>query len=246
MPEITARQICETALRLNGLAAAEQSIPADMAQSALDALNTMLDAWAVERLLTYTRPKHTLPLVPGLGTYTWGEASATLPVPDIPGPPPVRLELCLLTLPGSPEQEWPLDILDQTRYEAGVWDKTFMSAYPELVYLEASQPYAQLHVWPVPTTASLLQLFPWQASSPYAHWDHALPWPNGYARAFQYNLAVDLAPQYEREPSPTVARIAEESKRALSPVNAEVGSLALFPGRGVRVSHLTRFYGGRA
>ena len=41
----------------------------------------------------------------------------------------------------------------------------------------------------------------------------------------QFNLAVDLAPQYGIEPSSTILRIAEESKRLLGNVNAEVGSL---------------------
>jgi hypothetical protein len=93
------------------------------------------------------------------------------------------------------------------------------------VYLEMSQPTAVLHVWCVPTLPYTLQLFPWSARQPYTHWDHVLPWPEGYARAMQYALAVDLAPQYEREPSATVLRIAEESTRAIGNVNAIVGRL---------------------
>ena len=229
MPEITARQVCETALRLLGVSAAETPIEADMAASALDALNALLDAWSVERLLTYTRPKISLTLVPGRATYTWGVQA---PPADIPQEPPVRLELCLLTVEATPPGlEWEIPILDQSEYEAGIWMKHLTSSYPTAVYLEASEPVAVLHVWPLPDLPYTLQLLPWTAHSPYEHWDHALSWPSGYLRAFQYGLACDLGPQYGIEPTATLLRIAEEAKRALYVPNTEVGRLSLTPGR---------------
>ena len=51
-----------------------------------------------------------------------------------------------------------------------------------------------------------------------------------------YNLAVELGPQYGIEPSATVLRIADESKRALYPVNMEMGRLSINPRRRVGVS----------
>jgi hypothetical protein len=106
------------------------------------------------------------------------------------------------------------------------------------VYLEDTQPYNVLHVYPVSTGGHTLVLLPWQAHSPYASWDSVLEWPNGYARAFQANLALELAPQYGVEPSPTLMRMADESKRALYPVNLEMGHLRLNPRRPVGVSGL--------
>ena len=229
MPELSARQLGTTALEIIGVAAAEQPLSADMAQRVLQTLNTMIDAWATERLLTYTRPKRSLALVVGHQDYTWG---VTTPPADIPGPPPVRVELAtLLVDPTPPGLEWPVEVLDQTQYEAGVWQKTLQSSYVEMVYLEPSQPVAVLHCWPVPTLPSTLYLFPWQASSPYAHWDDVLPWPNGYGEAFEWNLAVRLAPRYGVQVSPDIRQFAEESKRALYVPNVEVGRLSLTPGR---------------
>ena len=237
MPALAARQIITTALRLLGVAAHEQPISADMAEAGLDALNTMLDSWSTEQLLTYTRPKIALTLVPSRATYTWGIAT---PACDIPREPPVRLELALLTVDDtSPGLEWPLTILTQTEYESGVYTKALESSYPTSVYLEQSQPVAILHIWPVPTLPYTLQLLPWQAHSPYASYDAVLDWPQGYQRAFQFNLAMELAPQYGVEPSPVIMRIAEESKRALYPINTEVGRLSLRPGRPVGTGGLS-------
>ena len=178
-------------------------ISADMAESALDALNTMLDSWSLERLLTWTRPRYTLPLVAGQGTYTWGLVAGEATPADIPHTAPVRLEICLLNIGGSPEQEWPMQILTQDEWETQVWFKDLASSYVEAVYLEDTQPYNVLHVYPVPSQVFTLVLLPWQAHSPYASWDAVLEWPNGYQRALQFNLALELGPQYGVEPSPT-------------------------------------------
>lgn len=246
MPLIYARQPCTTALRLLGVSSAEEPIYPDMAQAALEALNSLLDAWSTENLLAWTRPKIPLPLIPGQQVYTWGE---TVPPCDIAGVPPVRLDLCLLAIGGAPVQDWPITILDQTQYETSVWLKTMPSSYVEYVYLEDTQPVKRLHVWPVPTDpTTTLQLVPWPAQPQYTHWDAGLDWPNGYLRMFSYNLAVELAPQYLAEASPTVQRIAEESKRSLFPVNARVGRLSLVSGRGRGGSGLgypRDFYTGR-
>lgn len=229
MPDLSARQIGTTALLLLGVASAEQPISAFMAQNALEMLNAMLDAWSVERLLTWTRPKVPLVLVPGRATYTWGVST---PPADIPREPPVRLELALLTVEDTtPGLEWEVVILDQAEYEAGVTMKGMTSSYPTALFLEPTRPVAQLHVWPVPDHPYTLQLLPWSAHAPYAAWDDVISWPNGYARAFQFNLALELAPQYGVEPSPLVLRTAEESKRALYVPNVEVGRLSLMPGR---------------
>ena len=231
MPALAARDLCTTALRLIGVSAAEQPLSADMAMSALDALNTMLDSWSTERLLTYTRPRLSLTLVPGRGTYTWGVST---PLADLPREPPVRLELAILTVDDTvPGLEWPLTILDQTEYEAGIYTKALESSYPTYLYLEQSQPVNTLHIWPVPTLPYTVQLLPWQAHSPYESYDAVLDWPAGYQRAFQFNLALELAPQYGVEPSPMILRTADESKRALYPINTEIGRIALFPGRRV-------------
>ena len=204
---------------------------ADMAQSALDALNSMLDSWSTEKLLTYTRPKLALQLTPGRGEYTWGIAT---PACDIPREPPVRLELALLTVDETvPGLEWELHILDQYAYEAGIQIKQLTSSQPTAVYLDPTQPVATLHVWPLPDLPYTVQLLPWMAHSPYGAWDDVLEWPSGYQRPMTYNLAVEIAPQYGVEPSQTILRIAEESKRALYPINATVGRLSLRPGRPV-------------
>ena len=244
MPTIYARQPCTTALRLLGVAASEQPIAADMAQAALEALNALLDAWSTDNLLTYTRPKIPLQLVPGQQIYSWGLA---VPPCDIAGVPPVRLDLCLLDIGGTPVEDWEVTVLDQTQFESYIWLKTMQSTYVEYVYLEDTVPVKRLHTWPIPQSPGYtLQLLPWPAQPQYTHWDEGLEWPNGYLRLFAYNLACDVAPEYGLEASPTVQRIAEQAKRDLAVVNARVGRLSLNPGQAARPSGWAAFQAGRA
>lgn len=236
MPQISARSIGTAALLMIGVASAEQPISAFAAEHALHALNTMLDSWSVERLLTWTRPRYVLPLVANKGEYSWGLVAGETTPADISATAPVRLEIALLNIGGSPAQEWPLRILTQQEYAQDVWFKDLQSAYVECVYLEDTQPYNVLHAYPVPSQVNTLVLLPWQAHSPYAGWDAVLEWPNGYQRPMIYNLAVELGPQYGVEPSQTIMRIADESKRALYPINLTMGRLSINPQKRVGVS----------
>jgi hypothetical protein len=49
--------------------------------------------------------------------------------------------------------------------------------------------------------------------------DTQLHFPPGYLRAFRYNLACEIAPEFGVEPSPTVSRLAMTSKRNLKRIN---------------------------
>jgi hypothetical protein len=55
----------------------------------------------------------------------------------------------------------------------------------------------------------------------------ALTFPPGYLRAFRYNLACEMAPEFGVEPSAQVQRIAMYSKRNLKRINNPDDIMAL-------------------
>jgi hypothetical protein len=54
-----------------------------------------------------------------------------------------------------------------------------------------------------------------------------LAFPPGYLRAFTYNLAMELAPEFGVEPTPQVQRIAMASKRDIKRINSPKDIMAM-------------------
>jgi hypothetical protein len=76
-----------------------------------------------------------------------------------------------------------------------------------------------MYIYPKPT-----QLLEWhfisvQELTQPATLSTDLFFPPGYMRAFAYNLAMEIAPEFGVEPSPQVQRIAMTSKRNLKRIN---------------------------
>jgi hypothetical protein len=76
-----------------------------------------------------------------------------------------------------------------------------------------------MYIYPKPT-----QLLEWhfisvQELTQPATLATELFFPPGYMRAFAYNLAMEMAPEFGVEPSPQVQRIAMTSKRNLKRIN---------------------------
>jgi hypothetical protein len=88
-------------------------------------------------------------------------------------------------------------------------------------------PDIEMVIYPVP-----LRLLEWHFISVEKLTQPALlstemSFPPGYLRAFRYNLACELAPEFGVEPSPTVSRIAMYSKRNLKRINNPDDIMAL-------------------
>ena len=221
----TTRTLIRGALRLLGAYESGENVPANEAQDALEALNGLLSSWSLERLLIYHVGRLSVPLVPGLKTYTWG------PGGDIPALRPIRLENALLNLGtsvgSSGPLEWPVAILSQDEYERRIWLKAMGSTYVLAVYLETSFPLARLHVWPVPLdTTTRLELFPWLRLDVVPDLDTPLDYPEGYERMLRFGLACELAPEYGREIPAAVASAFIQARANIKTANVIVPLMA--------------------
>ena len=221
---VTVRHLIRRSLLLLGVISGTEPMTADEAQDGLDALNALVASWSLEHLLVYHTPRVDVPLVPRQGRYTWG------PGGDIAGPRPVRLAAALLHVTDTSEPiEWPLAVWDQAAYEAGIAQKTLSNAYPLGVWLEPAFPLAVLHVYFVPQAPYTLGLFPWLPLPGFASIDMLVSLPEGYERALVYGLAVELAPMYGKEASPTLVATLAQSVSAIKRVNTVVPRLSTDP-----------------
>jgi hypothetical protein len=80
-------------------------------------------------------------------------------------------------------------------------------------------PNIQMTVYPKPTRALEWHFISVDELVQPATLATTLYLPPGYKRAFKYNLACEIAPEFGVEPSPTVSRIAMTSKRNLKRIN---------------------------
>jgi hypothetical protein len=207
----TAGDIIYGALRLIGQLAEGEVPSADTAQDALAAMNMMIDSWSTERLAVYATQDQ---------TFTWpaGQATRTLgPTGDFVGLRPVQLNDATYYVDPQGLSFMPA-IINEAEYNAIVL-KTVTSTYPQVIYAEATNPNATYTVYPVPTQAMVWHFISVLELSQPATLGTELVFPPGYLRAFRYNLACELAPEFGVEPSPQVTRVAMVSKRNLKRIN---------------------------
>lgn len=207
----TAGDIIYGALRLIGQLAEGEIPSAETAQDALAAMNMMIDSWSTERLAIYATQDQ---------TFTWpaNQSTRTLgPTGDFVGLRPVLLDDATYYVDPQGLSFTPM-IINESEYNAIVL-KSVTSTYPQVIYAEASNPNATYKVYPVPTEALVWHFISVQELAQPASLGTELIFPPGYLRAFRYNLACELAPEFGVEPSPQVTRVAMVAKRNLKRIN---------------------------
>ena len=111
-----------------------------------------------------------------------------------------------------------IKFINQQQYD-GIAVKTVTSTYPQVMWINMEYPNIQMTVYPKPTRALEWHFISVQELAQAESLATELTFPPGYLRAFVYNLAMELAPEFGVEPSAQVQRIAMTSKRNLKRIN---------------------------
>ena len=197
---MTARELLTRSFQLIGVLASGETMSADMATDAINALNDMLESWSVDGLLVPAKTQENLSLVAATQDYNIG-TSLTFNTLR-----PVGIMSASVLITGI---EYPLEIIT-----AKLWselpNKSLTSTIPLKLYYEPAA-VGIIHIWPVPSTSGTLRLY---SEKPFASYglDTVVTLPPGFSRALRYNLAVESSAEYGKEASPSVQRIAVESK----------------------------------
>ena len=207
----TAGDQINRALRLLGILAEGETASAETSQDALLALNQMIDSWSVERLAVYSTQDQ---------IFSWpaGEIKRTLgPTGDFVGNRPVYFDDS--TYYKAPSGvSYGVKFINQSQYN-GIAVKTATSTFPQVIFVNMTFPDVEMYVYPKPTQTLEWHFISVDQLTQPATLATELYFPPGYMRAFAYNLAMEIAPEFGVEPSPQVQRIAMTSKRNLKHVN---------------------------
>ena len=200
------------ALRLLGVLAEGETPSAATSQDALVALNQMIDSWNTERLSVFSTQDQVFSWLPGNISRTLG------PSGDFVGNRPILLDDSTYFRDPASGISYGIKIINQQQYD-GIAVKTVTSTYPQVIWLNMSYPNIEMYIYPVPTKVLEWHFISVDELTQPALLATPLAFPPGYLRAFRYNLACELAPEFGVEPSPTVSRIAMTSKRNLKRIN---------------------------
>lgn len=212
MSTYTAGDQITRALRLLGILAEGETASAETAQDALVALNQMLDSWSTERLAVYSTQDQ---------VFTWpaGEISRTLgPTGDFVGNRPILLDDASYFRDPSTNVSYGFKLINQQQYD-GIAVKTVTSTYPQVMFVNNTHPNIEMFIYPKPLRDLEWHFISVEELTQPATLGTTLAFPPGYMRAFAYNLAMEIAPEFGVEPSPQVQRIAMTSKRNLKRIN---------------------------
>ena len=208
----TAGDQINRALRLLGVLAEGETASAALSQDALMALNQMIDSWNTERLSVFCTQDQ---------VFTWpaGEYIRTLgPTGDFVGLRPVLLDEATYYRDPGTNVSFGIKFINQQQYD-GIAVKTVTSTYPQVIFVNMGFPDVTLSIYPRPTRDLEWHFVSVQELDRPATLVTDLLFPPGYLRAFTYNLAMELAPEFGIEPSPQVQRIAMTSKRNHKRIN---------------------------
>ena len=212
MATYTAGDQINRALRLLGVLAEGETPAASVSQDSLMALNQMIDSWNTERLAVFSTQDQ---------MFTWpaGFINRTLgPSGDFVGNRPILLDDATYYRDPSTNVSFGIKAINQQQYD-GIAVKTVTSTYPQVILVNMTYPNIDMYIYPKPTRDLEWHFISVEELTQPATLTTDILFPPGYLRAFTYNLAMEIAPEFGVEPSPQVTRIAMTSKRNLKRIN---------------------------
>jgi hypothetical protein len=208
----SAGDIINGSLRLIGVLAEGETPSSETAQDALNAMNQMIESWNTERLAVFSTQDQVVTWPPGARFQTFG------PTGNIVGNRPVLIDDATYFRDPASGISYGLKLINQQQYN-GIAVKTVTSTFPQVVFVNMTYPNIDIFIYPRPTRLLEWHFISVQELTQPANLSTDILFPPGYLRAFTYNLACEIAPEFGVEPSPQVQRIAMYSKRNLKRIN---------------------------
>ena len=208
----TAAEIIDGSLRLLGVLAEGETPSAAVMQDSIMAINQMIQSWDTERLSVFSTQDQ---------VFTWpaNVISRTLgPTGDFVGNRPIEVDDATYFKDPSSGLSFGVKLINQQQYD-GIAFKTVTSTYPQVLWVNNTFPNIEMTIYPVPIKALEWHIVSVETLNEVSSVATDMYFPPGYLRAFRYNLACELAPEFGVEPSPQVQRIAMTSKRNIKRIN---------------------------
>jgi hypothetical protein len=181
------------------------------------ALNQMIDSWNTERLAVFATIDQICNWPVGSINETLGPSGSLVRLNGTAVRPVLVDDSTYFKDPGT-GVSYGVKLINQQQYN-GIAVKTVTSTFPQVMFVNMTYPDVDLFIYPRPTRLLEWHFVSVQELTQPANLSTDILFPPGYLRAFTYNLACEIAPEFGVEPSPQVQRIAMTSKRNLKRIN---------------------------
>ena len=210
---MTGRDLVTASLRLIGAIAPGESITGAEASDGLASLNRLIDSWSNESLILYADTIEDFNLVAGTDSYTIG------PSGDFNTVRPLAYNFAKLKMTNTtPNTEYPLRIATLEEWTL-IRQKGLSSNIPNTVFFDVSYPLDTIRLYPVPSTVNKITLYTSKQLSSISSLDASISLPPGFERALVFNFALEIAPEYGKQPSELILKSATESKASIKRTN---------------------------
>lgn len=197
--------IITSAMRKNGALTKSETPSADESADGLQMLNDLIGSWSTESMLVTARTTETFNLTGGVGAYTIGTGATfntTRPMVITTGY--IR----------SGTTDYTLELKDDETF-AEITQKDIQSNIPLYLNYDNAYPTGTINIWPVPSASYTITLLSEKPLTAFSTVDETVNLAPGWNRALVYNLAEEMALEYGQPISPTLAKLANESKMAI-------------------------------
>lgn len=204
--------IVRSAMRSIGAIATGETLTDAELQDGTEALNLMISMWSAKGMPVFAATQEDLTLTIAKASYTIGVSGT----PDFSTGRPMKiLKSTYIRLSGD---DSPIEIIGKERYNS--FSLKTSGGQPAYLFYDTTYPLGIIYLYPTPDTAYTLHLSSIKQLSQFSDPTHGIAMPPEYYAALKWNLAVDLCPEYEREPSQVVVMRAKESYQAIVELNA--------------------------
>lgn len=196
----TARQLTQHSLRLLSVIGQGQTLDAEQENDALYALNNLLASWSAEGLMIPNTELESFTLVSGTNSYTIGSGGT------FDTDRPKQIVGGYLT----DGNDYYLTPMSRREFNS-IWDKASQTR-PSRFYYRPDYPLGVIYFDWTPDSNYAVKF---ELVKPLGEFDEltdTVTVPPEYARAISANLAIDIAPEYEVQPSAALVKMADESK----------------------------------
>jgi hypothetical protein len=212
----TALDIIKDSLKKIGVIASGEALSSEEAADGLRALNNMIASWNTQNLIMLGLTIEEFTLTPAQNSYTLGSGG------NFNTSVPIRTDAAFIK--DTDGTEFPIEMIDNIRW-GQITVKSSSASYPRYIYIDYNYPLQKVYLYPTPSEANTLILHNYRKLSSFATLTTSASLPDGYERAVIYNLALELAPDYGKEPSALILKIAEEGLANVKRVNIKPRTL---------------------